>query len=132
MKNETKNKIIVIESVIVIIFFTIIILGLFNKCNADTEYKRILDDNRKLGERYAELNTENESANNKIIETESELKEYRDNAEKRIMQLEYINMEKNKAIMALKKERNAIQDSTGKISDATSGIRKILSEIKED
>ena len=132
MKNETKSKIIVIESIIVIVFSAIIIFGLSYQCGSDTEYRKVLDDNRKLGERYAELNTENESANNKIIETESELKEYRDNAEKRIMQLEYINMEKNKAIMALKKERNAIQDSTGKISDATSGIRKILSEIKED
>ncbi len=129
MKNETKNKIIIILSILFFISVLIIVLGIFNKCTTDSEYQRILTTNRELNTKLSEVNTELESKNTELTEIESEFTEYRDTTEAAVIQLSENLNEANEIISGLKDDTISIQTTTEGVSEATSGIREILSEI---
>ena len=129
MKNETKNKIIIFESIILFFLFGILIFGLLNQCGTDTEYQQLSDKYRDLNTESQNLNTELETANIELETVKSEFTEYRDTTETAIIQLSENLDEAGEIISQLENDTISIQTTTEGISEATGGIRKILSEV---
>lgn len=129
MKSETKNKIIIIESIFLFILFGIFIFGLLNQCGTDTEYQQLSDKYRDLNTESQNLNRELETANIELETVKSEFTEYRDTTETAIIQLSENLDEAGEIISQLENNTISIQTTTEGISEATGGIREILSEV---